>query len=259
MGQRDSMPILSAVSLPAAPAPRPSAACAPGAAPAIAARTAADPARAAVATARPQTLTPAPAASVCASCQESADSALAPDAAMHARRTTRRHSSGTKPPPPAMPRRRPCSGQCRAAGPSAASSTARNRSAASTADFRLSRRLLQHATPASRNTVSCGSCSGSTSSSSSAKKLSTAMRTWSTGRSQRRAQNLQLIEPHQLLPGLLGKPGPRHRHRLQRPAESLAALQRRLGHALHPPVIAREKAHDQVGLMQRPGAQNHRF
>jgi hypothetical protein len=76
---------------------------------------------------------------------------------------------------------------------------------------------------------------------------------------QRRAHNLQLIEPHQFLPGPLGKPGPRHRHRLQRSAKPLAALQRRLGHALHPAVIARKKAHDQVGLMHRPGAQNHGF
>ena len=78
-------------------------------------------------------------------------------------------------------------------------------------------------------------------------------------RRKRRAQNLQLVEPHQLLTRPLGKPGTRQRHRLQRPAKALAALKRRFGHAPQPAIIPRKKAHDQVGLMHRPSAQNHRF
>ena len=83
---------------------------------------------------------------------------------------------------PAIPRRRPCSAQRPAADPSAASSKVKNRSAPSTADNSDSTAVVCSSTlTSSRNTVSCGSCSGSTSSSNSAKKLSTAIRTWSTG------------------------------------------------------------------------------
>ena len=79
------------------------------------------------------------------------------------------------------------------------------------------------------------------------------------GRRERRADDLQLVQPDQLLARPLGKPGPRQRHGFERPAEALAALERRLGHAAHAPVVARKEADNQVRLMHRPGTQNHRF
>ena len=79
------------------------------------------------------------------------------------------------------------------------------------------------------------------------------------GRGERRADDFELIEAGQFLPRPLGKPGARQRHRLQRAAEALAALQRRLGHPAELAVVAREKADDQVGLVHRPGAQNDGF
>ena len=85
---------------------------------------------------------------------------------------------GTIPPPAAGLRRKRCNAQYRATVPSVASSTGRNRSAASTA-------VRPSSAPAPKagaeRPLSWGSCSGSASSSTSAKKLRTAMRTWSTG------------------------------------------------------------------------------
>ncbi len=111
----------------------------------------------------------------------------------------------------------------------------------------------------SRKSASCGSCSGSASSSTSAYRLSTAMRAWIHRPRKRRPHNLQLIQPHQFLPWPLGKPRPRHRHRLQSTPEPLSALQRCFGHALHPAVIPRKEADNQVGLLHWPSPQHHRL
>ena len=79
------------------------------------------------------------------------------------------------------------------------------------------------------------------------------------GGGERGTDDFKLIEADQFLPWPLGKPGTGHGHGFQRAAKALAAFERRLGHAPHLAVIAREKAHNQVGLMHRPGAQNHGF
>ena len=85
------------------------------------------------------------------------------------------------------------------------------------------------------------------------------MRTGSTGAESGERDDFKLIEPDEFLPWTLGKPGAGNGHRLQCAAEALAALERSFGDALHPAIVARKEADDQVGLMDRPGAQDHRF
>ena len=72
-------------------------------------------------------------------------------------------------------------------------------------------------------------------------------------------QDFKLVEANQFLARAFGKPGAGQGHGLQRAAKAFAALERGLGHALHPAVVAGEEAHNQVGLMQWPGTQNHGF
>ena len=79
------------------------------------------------------------------------------------------------------------------------------------------------------------------------------------GRGERRTDDFQLVEADELLAGALGKPGLRYRHGFQSATEAFAALERGFGDTLDPAVVAREEAHDQVGLVDRPGAQNHGF
>jgi antitoxin PrlF len=76
-------------------------------------------------------------------------------------------------------------------------------------------------------------------------------------RGERRAEDFKLVEADQFLTGPLGKPGAGLGHGLERSAETLAAFERGLGHAADPAVVAGEETDDQVGLVDRPGAQNH--
>jgi hypothetical protein len=78
-------------------------------------------------------------------------------------------------------------------------------------------------------------------------------------RRQRRPQNLEAIQPHQILPWTLRVVRPHVRRRLQRPAKPLARLHCMPRHALHLALVACKQAHQQVSLMERPRPQHNRF
>jgi len=74
------------------------------------------------------------------------------------------------------------------------------------------------------------------------------------GGGKRGADDLKLVEADEFLAGLFGKPGTGHGHGFERAAEAFAALEGGLGDALDAAVVAREKADDEIGLVDRPGA-----
>jgi hypothetical protein len=79
------------------------------------------------------------------------------------------------------------------------------------------------------------------------------------GRSEGRADDLELIEADEFLAGALGEEGASQGHGLKRAAEAFAAFEGGFGRAFKAAVVAGEEADDEVGLMHGPGAQNHGF
>ena len=79
------------------------------------------------------------------------------------------------------------------------------------------------------------------------------------GGRERGANDFELIEAGEFLPGPLDKPGAGQGHGLQRAAKALAALERGFGDAADFAVVARQEADDEVGFVHRPGAQHYGF
>jgi hypothetical protein len=76
---------------------------------------------------------------------------------------------------------------------------------------------------------------------------------------QRRPQNLKPIHPDQILLRPLRIVRPHMRSRLQSPTKPPPAPHRMPSHALHPALLTRKKADQQIGLMERPRPQHKRL
>src|SRR5579863_6559452 len=79
---------------------------------------------------------------------------------------------------------------------------------------------------------------------------------WIDGGGERRAEDFELVEADELLAGALGEPGAGDGGGFERTAEALAAPERGFGHAAELAIVAGEEAHDEVRLLDRPGAQD---